>query len=284
MKSKTLLLTLFSISIVTLVAQAQTVTISDPIDGIAVAGPDVTISWSSEAIDVQDADGESVSGVGHYHVILLDGADAALSLPAGQPIPQSDTMIHTTDTSHTFTSLAAGDYTAYVVVGDGQHSPLQPSVQAVVRFHVINLTFIEPAHNASIWGKSANFRWVSEGVSIESADGLERPGVAHYHLVLVKRRNAKLNLEVGQPIPRSDTIVHITDREYRFEDLTPGPYTLFLVLGDGAHIPQDPPVATSIQFQMLEVEAGAGTRDVPWWVIALVVGGIAAGVFLIQRL
>jgi len=272
-----LILTFFSVW-----AQAQSVSIVEPVDGSTVAGPDVTIRWRSENINIQDANGEQVDGIGHYHLILIEGKDGAHGLNAGEPIPRPDNIIHTTNREHTFETLAPGSYTVYVVLGDGQHLPLNPTVEAVVQFDVLTLAFIEPVEDATIWGDQLNVRWLSNGINIDAADGQQTEGTGHYHLILRARDNARLNLNPGEPIEATERMIHITDGEYRFENIRPGPYTLFLVLGDGQHIPADPPVFTTLHFRVEGVNAGSSIQDTPWWLVGLILGAIVGAALLLQ--
>lgn len=272
-----LILTFFSVW-----AQAQSVTITEPMDGSKVAGPSVTIRWNSENINIRDADGQHVDGVAHYHLILLEGEHTPLDLTPGEPIGRNDTMIHTTERSHTFEPLAPGSYTAYVVLGDGQHIPLEPSVQAEIHFEVITLAFIEPAEDATIWGDQVNVRWLSNGVDIQPADGQRVDGVAHYHLILRGQDNARLNLKAGEPIPANDRMIHTTETNHRFENIRPGPYTLFVVLADGQHIPDDPPVAGVVHFRVEGVDPGTSVQDTPWWLVGLILGAIVGAALLLR--
>jgi hypothetical protein len=238
-----------------------------------VVGPEVAVSWSSQDVEIRDADGSHTPGVAHYHLILLEGEDAPLDLPPGQPIGRSETMVHTTQTAHTFSGLSPGAYTLYLVLGDGLHVPLDPPVTEVVHFQVVTLAFLEPADRATIWGDNVYARWVAEGIGDSQ----------HTHLVLIPRRDARLNLPAGEPIPSGPNRVHADDTQHRFENLLPGPYTLYLVLGDGQGVPADPPVARAVHFELVPVEAGSGVQDTPWWLIGLVVAGILAAAYLLQQ-
>ncbi len=273
-----LILTFFSVW-----AQAQSVTIAEPVDGATVAGPDVTIRWRSENINIRDANGQVEDGVGHYHLILLEGKDAQHGLNAGEAIPSLDNIIHTTEREYTFSTLSPGSYTVYVVVGDGQHVPLNPTVEAMVQFDVLTLAFIEPVEDATIWGDQLNVRWLSDGVDIQAADGQAADGVAHYHLILRARDNARLNLTPGEPIEANERMVHTTEKEYRFQNIRPGPYTLFVVLGDGQHIPADPPVFKALHFRVEGVNPGSSIQDTPWWLVGLILGAIVGAALLLQQ-
>lgn len=146
-----------------------------------------------------------------------------------------------------------------------------------------SISILEPAEGATIWGNIINARWISDEVDIQPADGQHTPGVGHYHLFLFSRREAKLDLKTGEPIGNSDRIIHTTEAEYLFENILPGPYTLYVVLADGQHIPDDSPVLSVVHLRVAPVEAGSTVGETPWWVIALVVGGIVGAALLVSR-
>lgn len=69
-----------------------------------------------------------------------------------------------------------------------------------------------------------------------SGDFAERTG--HHHLLV----DVELQ-EDSLPIPTSDNYLHFGKGQTEASlELEPGPHTLQLVLGDGGHIPHDPPV------------------------------------------
>ena len=63
-------------------------------------------------------------------------------------------------------------------------------------------------------------------------------GTGHHHLLV----DAELQ-DASLPIPTSDSYLHFGKGQTETSlELDPGPHTLRLVLGDGAHVPHDPPV------------------------------------------
>jgi hypothetical protein len=71
----------------------------------------------------------------HYFVDL----DPATIIVPGQPLPPpgaNPSIIHSPELSMTFSSLAAGDHTVWVVMGRLNHVPCAGGVQAVVKFTV----------------------------------------------------------------------------------------------------------------------------------------------------
>ncbi|MBI1216852.1 MAG: DUF4399 domain-containing protein [Alphaproteobacteria bacterium] len=88
-----------------------------------------------------------------------------------------------------------------------------------------------------------NVKFGSTGVTIAPA-GTETPGTGHFHLLI------DVALSPGQmklPIP-SDA-QHIHYGKGQTEDtvtLSPGKHTLQLIIGDGHHVPLDPPVVSDV--------------------------------------
>lgn len=146
-----------------------------------------------------------------------------------------------------------------------------------------SVSLVEPAEGATIWGQIVNARWVSDGINIQPADGTHVEGVGHYHLILVARTDAPLNLKPGEPIGKSDWVVHTTEENYRFENIKPGPYTLFVVIADGAHVPNDPPIMHAVHFTVVAVDPGSGVQATPWWLVALILGGIIGVAYFLTR-
>lgn len=149
--------------------------------------------------------------------------------------------------------------------------------------HAQSVTILEPAEGATLWGQIINVRWLSDGVDIQPADGQHAEGVGHYHLMLVANAAASLNLKPGEPIGKGDWTIHTTETGYRFENIKPGPYTLFIVIGDGTHVPADPPVMHAVHFNVVAVDPGSGTQETPWWVVGLILGGIIGAAYFLTR-
>ena len=145
-----------------------------------------------------------------------------------------------------------------------------------------SVTILEPAEGATIWGNVINARWMSEGVDIQSANGEHAEGVGHYHAFLFKRSNAELNLKAGVPIGSKDNIVHTTDDNHLFENVLPGVYTLYVVLADGQHVPDDPVVFDVVHFTVVPTDQGSTVANTPWWLIALILGAIVAAALLLR--
>jgi hypothetical protein len=72
------------------------------------------------------------------------------------------------------------------------------------------------------------------------ADGVDKPGTGHFHLLIDTDMTAE---ELKSTIPADDKHVHYGKGQTEAEvTLTPGKHTLQLVMGNGSHVPHDPPV------------------------------------------
>lgn len=109
------------------------VSITEPVDGAVVDGPNVTVRLAAQGVEIRPA-GEVLEGTGHHHILL----DADLNEP-GTPVPTvPGSVIHLGDGSaeYTFEGVAAGEHRLITVVADGIHVPLQPWVVDTVTFTV----------------------------------------------------------------------------------------------------------------------------------------------------
>jgi hypothetical protein len=89
------------------------------------AGAPVRIDLKVDGVTIVKADGDASGKTGHFHVFV----DQPLP-KAGEAIPKpaDNSIIHTTESFVEIPNLAAGEHTFFVVVGDGNHMPIQPLV------------------------------------------------------------------------------------------------------------------------------------------------------------
>jgi len=114
-------------------AAGFTVTITEPVDGAEVEGPDLTVRLSVSGVRITPA-GEIVEGTGHHHLYL----DADLTAP-GMPVPsEPGRIVHMGDGSdaYVFQGVEPGEHRLITVVADGVHIPLQPWVVDTVQFTI----------------------------------------------------------------------------------------------------------------------------------------------------
>ncbi len=98
--------------------------------------------------------------------------------------------------------------------------------------------FISPQNGATV---SSPFRvtFGLRGMGVAPA-GINQPNTGHHHLLI----NAP-EVDLGMPLPANDQVRHFGGGQTEAElSLEPGTYRLQLVLGDYAHIPHDPPIAS----------------------------------------
>lgn len=101
---------------------------------------------------------------------------------------------------------------------------------------------VEPANGATVTSP-VKVVFGAEGVKIMRS-GLSLPGAGHHHLFV----NIALDDSYkGWAIPNDNKHKHFSGGQTETElYLSPGTHTLQLVLGDGDHVPHDPPVASDI--------------------------------------
>jgi len=103
--------------------------------------------------------------------------------------------------------------------------------------------FIAPA-NGAVVDKTFEVKFGLVGAGVAPA-GVDKTGVGHHHL-LIDTETPKGD-ELNQPLPAGAQIKHFGggQTETRLE-LPPGRHKLQLILGDGNHIPHDPPVTSDV--------------------------------------
>ena len=80
-----------------------------------------------------------------------------------------------------------------------------------------------------------------EGMQVAAAGTFEE-GSGHHHLLIDTGMPP-----LDQPIPKDEKHLHFGDGQTETTvELSPGEHTLLLVLGDGNHVPHDPPVVSKL--------------------------------------
>ena len=98
--------------------------------------------------------------------------------------------------------------------------------------------FIEPADGATV-RSPFKVSFGLHGMGVAPA-GVLKPDTGHHHLLINSPE-----IDFTMPLPNTDRIRHFGGGQTETQlTLEPGNYTLQLVLGDYAHIPHDPPVAS----------------------------------------
>jgi len=102
----------------------------------------------------------------------------------------------------------------------------------------VNLYIIEPEDGALIPSGIVTVKFGLSGMGVAPA-GINFPLSGHHHLLV----NVAELPPMDQPIPADSAHLHFgTGHTETDLELSPGRYTLQLLLGDFAHIPHDPPI------------------------------------------
>jgi hypothetical protein len=100
------------------------------------------------------------------------------------------------------------------------------------------VTITSPAAGAVV-KSPVTVQFAVEGMTLAAA-GTNEPNTGHHH-VLVDTDIPALD----QPIPKDANHIHFGQAQMEGPvELAPGQHTLQLLLGDGNHVPHDPPVAS----------------------------------------
>jgi len=98
--------------------------------------------------------------------------------------------------------------------------------------------FISPQNGQTV-SNPVIVRFGLKGMGVAPA-GMDLPNTGHHHLIIDSPQPKS-----GEPIPTDDNHRHFGAGQTEASlTLPPGRHTLQLVLGDFAHIPHDPPVAS----------------------------------------
>ena len=96
---------------------------------------------------------------------------------------------------------------------------------------------VAPEDGASIKGP-VTVRFGINGMELAPA-GTDKPNTGHHHLLI----DAEALPDMDKPIPADDHFKHFGKAQTQATlELPPGKHTLQLLLGDGKHVPQQPPL------------------------------------------
>ncbi|MCI4683547.1 DUF4399 domain-containing protein [Candidatus Rhodoblastus alkanivorans] len=236
---------------------------SDLKDGAAVSSR-FTVHFAAENIAVVPTDKPEPNS-GHFHIII----DNPLP-PPDVPIPNDPNHLHFgRGQQEAEIILPAGDHTLQLLMGDEHHMQFIPPVASeAIHVHVGASTVEKPRVPAPP-GARISFVGLEDGAKIPThstvkfgASGVviaaagkasqEIPGSGHFHL-LIDTDLPPLDRE----IPSDPNHIHFGRGQMETQlDLTPGPHTLQLLLGDYEHIPHDPPIMSKL-IHVVAVDNGA---------------------------
>ena len=203
----------------------------------AVQGNVVTLDLAVRGVRLVPADGDTSGGTGHLHVFVDRPAP-----PPGAAIPKETGIIHTTDTRVAIDGLSMGDHRFSVVLGDGAHRRIGDAIaEAAVTVQGPSVALSVPATVPN--GEPVTVSVNVEGLDLVAADGDRSGHTGHLHLFVDRPPTP-----AGQPIPKEDGIIHSTDTAVRLSGLAPGEHTVWVVLGDGIHMPLTPPAMAKSTF------------------------------------
>lgn len=204
----------------------------------SVKGNIVTITIADPIVKIVKADGDTSGETGHFHV-FIDREPVA----KGVVIPKEPGIVHSTDNPLKLTGLTVGKHNLVLMLGDGAHQRIGtfesrftvdvqgPAVQATV-----------PAANPA--GQPVVVALKAEGVTIKAADGDTSGATGHFHIFIDREPTP-----AGQAIPKEAGIIHTTEGSVNLEELAPGEHFIWVVVGDGNHVPlADGNVAHKVTF------------------------------------
>jgi hypothetical protein len=208
------------------------VRLAGPAMGTTVRGNVVTLDVSAVGVHIVKADGDTSGMSAHYHV-FIDRTPVA----PGSVIPKEPGIIHSATAPIKVTGLKPGTHQIYVVLGDGAHHRLGRSiVHTSVHVKGPSLQVSGPA-TAKV-GEPVAVDVKVEGVELVAANGDTSGRTGHLHVFVDKEPTA-----AGQAIPKTEGIIHTASAKVDLPAFTTaGEHTVWVVLGDGNHVPFDPPV------------------------------------------
>jgi ABC-type Fe3+-hydroxamate transport system substrate-binding protein len=104
---------------------------------------------------------------------------------------------------------------------------------------------VAPAEGAEVTGPNVTVELEATGIEIVPA-GETASGTGHHHLYL----DADL-APMDEPVPSvPGQIIHMGDGSsaFTFEGVEPGEHRVIAVIGDGVHVPLQPPVVDTVHF------------------------------------
>jgi hypothetical protein len=206
---------------------ADPLAILSPADGASVQGNVVTLDVEPRDIAIVKADGDTSGRTGHYHV-FIDRDPVA----PGAAIPTEAGIIHTTDDPITITGLTPGTHRFVVVYGNGAHARIgTAAAERTVKVEGPSVKASAPATVAA--GQPVTVTMTVDGLSVVKADGDTSGRTGHLHLFVDRPPSPP-----GEPIPVGDAkIIHTAESIITLSDLSPGEHTIWVVAGDGTHVP-----------------------------------------------
>lgn len=202
-----------------------------------IAGNVAAFEVAANGVSIVPADGDTSGATGHFHVFV----DRPVPGP-GEVIPREPGIIHTTDSRVTLPGLTTGRHRIAVVLGDGAHRRIGSHVvEADVMVHGPSVVVSAPPTVAA--GEPVTIEARVDGLRLTPADGDRSGQTGHLHFFVDRAPTP-----ADQPIPREDGIIHTTETKVSIPGLAPGEHTVWVVAGDGVHMPLANPVMARTTF------------------------------------
>jgi hypothetical protein len=129
------LVALVSMALASSAFAAGNIRITAPASGANVPGPDVTVTVDVGTLKLVPGTQATTSSDLHIHYLL--DVDATPYLDGKTPVPfDNPHIIHSTDTSHTFTDVGPGPHKVAILLTDKDHKAVQPPDHPSVSFSV----------------------------------------------------------------------------------------------------------------------------------------------------
>ena len=210
----------------------------------SISGNVATFDVAANGVAIVPANGDTSGATGHFHVFV----DRPVPGP-GEVIPGETGIIHTTDGRVTLSGLTTGRHRIAVVLGDGTHRRIGSLVvEADVMVQGPSVVLAAPATVAA--GEAVTIEAGVDGLRLTAADGDRSGQSGHLHFFVDRAPTP-----AGQPIPREDGIIHTTETKVSIPGLAPGVHTVWVVAGDGVHVPLAGPVMAKTTFVVRAEEA-----------------------------
>jgi hypothetical protein len=206
--------------------------LSGPAVGTTADGNVVTLRVSATGVRIVKADGDTSGRSAHYHVFV-----DRTPVPPGAVIPKAVDVIHTATAPIMLTGLTEGQHQIFVVLGDGAHHRLGRSV-AHTSVHVKGPTLRVSGPATATVGQAITLEVRTQGVRLVAANGDTSGMSGHLHVFIDRAPTT-----AGQPIPKGPDVLHTAATTIEVPGFaTAGEHSLWVVLGDGNHVPFTPPV------------------------------------------
>jgi hypothetical protein len=222
----------------------------------AIVPSEVVVRFGIEGMELAPA-GTNRPNSGHHHLLI----DTPLP-PLDHEIPSDLNHLHFgKGQSETTLTLAPGDHTLQLLLGDYEHVPHNPPVMSEqIKITVVDaghvpavattlqsrkpappdarVYFIYP-HDGDVIFPNSTIRFGLSHMGVAPA-GVEMMNTGHHHLIIDAETPA-----LEQPIPSDFNHIHLgngqTEKKIK---LSPGEHTLQLIFADENHVPHYPPVVS----------------------------------------